>query len=449
MRFSQALGRCGALKKGRGRILALLALLSLLSGCSMAEIDELYSLPQAPKEYLQLQELIDEEIRSGSEYSAPTAGSLRQSIQLTDLDGDGDSEALAFLRNKAQQPEICVYSKSGEGYTAAARIVGDGSGVGRVEYQDLNGDGMMEILVSWEVSAEMRLLKAYSMKDWKPVALLTASCADFLLGDLDADGRPDILALNLETSGGKLDMFTIGRNGEPMQKSAELSASLKTAKRFRIAAIADKVPAVFVEGQYSAEDSGELLTDIIVFSEGGLKNITRSAATGDSTAKRAYPVYSTDINGDGVLDVPFAEKLPGTGTSEHYVFDWRSYSVDGSSDKCASTYHDYTDGWFLELPDDWRAGVSVRRESAAAGERALIFYAEDTGSGERAKRLTVYTFTGENRTERAMLDDRFVLLSSGTVVYAAKLGPAAGDADKAAIIGRFHLISSEFNTGAL
>ena len=437
------------MKKGRWLIPALLAALFLLSGCSMSEIDELYSLPQAPKEYLQLQELINSEIRSGSEYSAPTAGSLRQSIQLTDLDGDGDSEALAFLQNKAEQPEICVYHKSGGSYTAAARIVGDGSAVGRVEYQDLDGDGMMEILVSWEVNTEMRLLKAYSMKDWKPVAFLTASCADFLIGDLDTDGRPDILALNLETSGGILNMFTVDQHGEPVKKSAELSASLKTAKRFRIAAISGKVPAVFVEGQYSAEDSGELLTDIIVFSAGGLKNITLSPDTNDSAAKRAYPVYSTDINGDGSLDVPFVEKISGVGESEHYVFDWYSYSIDGNYVKCASTYHDYTDAWFFELPDEWRQNVVVRRESAAAGERALIFYSEDTESGARVELLTVYTFTGENRTERATLDSRFVLLSSGTVVYAAKLGPFAEGLGEAEIVGRFHLISSEFNTGAL
>jgi hypothetical protein len=428
---------------------ALFAALFVLSGCSAAEMSALYSLPQAPKEYLQLQTLIDDEIRSGSEYSAPTAGSLRQSIQLTDLDGDGVNEALAFLRNGALQPEICVYRKSGDAYTAAARIVGNGTAIGRVEYQDLNGDGVFEILVSWEVNAEMRLLKAYAISGWKPAVLLTASCADFLIGDLDANGVSDILALNLDASGGKVDMYTINKLGDVARRSAKLSASLKTAERFRIAPISGKLPAVVVEGQYSSEDSSHLLTDLIVYSGGELKNITLSSLSGDSAAQRHYAVYSTDIDGDGTLDVPFAERAISPGGSEYYVFDWYSYAGNGERVLCASTYHDYADGWFFEIPDDWKEGLAIRRESADAGARAIVFSMDDPETGEMKDRLTIYTFTDENRTERAVLDGRFALLSSGTVVYAARLAAAAGETEKQAVADRFHLISSEFNTGTL
>ncbi|MFB0920793.1 MAG: VCBS repeat-containing protein, partial [Oscillospiraceae bacterium] len=239
------------MKRRLGLFAAAAAALFLFSGCSLAGIDELYSLPQAPKEYLQLQELIDEEIKAGSEYSAPTAGSLRQSVQLIDLDGDGSNEALAFLRNKDLQPEICVYRKNEGDYALAATIAGDGTAIGRVECADTDGDGISEILVSWEVSAELRLLKVYSLKDWKPSVLLTASCADFQLGDLDSNGKTDVIALNLESSGGMVDMYTISRNGNAAQKSVRLSASLKTADRFRIAEIAGGIPAVFIEGPYS------------------------------------------------------------------------------------------------------------------------------------------------------------------------------------------------------
>lgn len=437
------------MEKRRRLFAAVIAALFLLSGCSIAEIDELYSLPQAPKEYLQLQELIDDEIAAGSEYSAPTAGSLRQSIQLTDLDGDGTNEALAFLRNKELQPEICVYRKTDGVYETAAAIIGDGTAIGRVEYEDLNGDGISEILVSWEVSAELRLLKVYSMKNWASSVLLTASCIDFQIGDPDSNGINDIVALNLETSGGKVDMFTIDRNGNVRQKSAVLSASLKTADRFRIAAIDGGVPAVFVEGQYSADDSSCLLTDIIVYTGGELKNITLGDDSEDSDAIRRCSVYSTDIDDNGTLDVPSAERLAsaGGGTAEYWIFDWYSYDKDGKSVKCASTYHDYTDGWFFALPDEWRESISVRRESSAAGEIAVVFSSADEETGELTDRLIVYTLTDENRTDRAAIDGRFVLMSSGTVVYAAKI--ITSNSSEQEIAGRFHLISSEFNTGAL
>ena len=436
--------------KGRHKLFAaFVAALFFLAGCSIAEVDELYSLPRAPQEYLALQELIDAEITGGSEYSAPTAGSLRQSIQLTDLDGDGTNEALAFLRNRQLQPEICIYRKDGATYKSAGRIVGDGTAIGRVEYVDLNGDGVSELIVSWEVNAEMRLLKAYSIKDWTPAVLLTASCVDFLIGDPDSDGTADILSLNLETSGGKVDMYTLNGHGDVLKKSDKLSASLKSANRFRIGTITGGIPAIFVEGQYLAQDSSYLLTDIIICSDGELKNITRSSQTEDSAAKRQYPVYSTDIDGNGTFDVPFVEKLPGPVSAEYYIFDWYSYNRDGNAEKCASTFHDYTDAWFFELPEAWRNGIAVRRENTVPGERAIIFSTYDVTSGQVTDRLTIYTLSDENRTDRATLDGRFVLLGSRTVIYAAKVNSDLGEAEKQEIIDRFHLISSEFNTGAL
>ncbi len=432
------------MEKKRRLLAAIAAALFLLSGCSLVSIDGLYSLPQAPKEYLQLQELIDEEIRSGSEYSAPTAGSLRQSIQLTDLDGDGTNEALAFLRNKDLQPEICVYRKTDGNYRAEAVITGDGTAIGRVEYEDIDGDGTSEILVSWEVSAELRLLNAYTMKDWTPAVLLTASCLDFRLGDLDGNGMTDVLALDLGTSGGKVDMYTADRSGNITQKSANLSASLKTADRFRIAEIEDGTPAVFVEGQYLTEGSNSLLTDIFVYADGELKNIM-CGETDDSDAKRQYSVYSTDIDGNGTLDVPFAEKI--AGSPDYWILDWYTYDGDGNSVKCASTYHDFTDGWFFVLPEEWRSTITISRENPVSGERAVIFSSADEATGKLSDRLVIYTFTDENRADRAQSDGRFELISSGTVVYAAKI--MENGATEQEITNRFHLISSEFNTGAL
>ena len=54
----------------------------LFSGCMSRNIDELLRLPQPSEEYLDLQEKIDEVIAGGAVYSAPAAGSYRQSVQL-------------------------------------------------------------------------------------------------------------------------------------------------------------------------------------------------------------------------------------------------------------------------------------------------------------------------------------------------------------------------------
>ena len=98
-----------------GAFLLLAALLFCLSGCYSGNIDQYFSLPMASEEYRQLQSLIDEELASGSEYAAPIHGSYRQSVQLSDVDGDGADEALAFFRDAAtpaEHKQLLVYPGS-------------------------------------------------------------------------------------------------------------------------------------------------------------------------------------------------------------------------------------------------------------------------------------------------------------------------------------------------
>ena len=423
------------------------------SACSVQEIDELYSLPQPSQEYLQLQKLIDAEIAAGSEYSAPTAGSLRQSVQLADLDGDGVNEALAFFTN-AETPKICVYRKNSGGYAQALAITGDGTSCGRVEYADLDGDGFSEILISWRTSSDMKLLKAYSVKNWASTVLLTTSCTDFQTGDLNMDGTTDIAALKFESGSGTVEMYSLERDGEIVQSSAKLSASLTHIDRFRVGGLGGGVPAVFVEGQYTDEEDNDFcLTDIIISTEGKLKNITMSPEGTDSDTKRHYQVYCTDIDSNGAMEVPIAEKVfaqPGS-TTESYVFDWYSYSPDGARTLCASTYHCEADGWYVVLPEAWREGFTVRRETALlSGERAVVLSQADD-EGKVTDLLTIYALSGENRRDRAKIAGRFVLLQGETVIYAAKLpsGETATESQQHDLADRFHLIYTEWNTGAV
>ena len=67
------------------------ALCLLLSGCFVKTVDELYTLPRHSDEYDNLQMAIDEVMAAdGCSYSAPVSGSNQQSVQLADLDGDGE-----------------------------------------------------------------------------------------------------------------------------------------------------------------------------------------------------------------------------------------------------------------------------------------------------------------------------------------------------------------------
>ena len=108
-----------------GAFLLFAAMLFCLSGCYSGNIDQYFSLPMASEEYRQLQSLIDEELASGSEYAAPTHGSYRQSVQLSDVDGDGADEALAFFRDAAKNPKINIYDSDNGEYRLVLSLSGE------------------------------------------------------------------------------------------------------------------------------------------------------------------------------------------------------------------------------------------------------------------------------------------------------------------------------------
>ena len=68
------------------------------------------ALPKLSGEYESLESQIDALLSSGAEYAAPTSGSNLQSVQMIDLDGDGEEEAVAFFRraNDKKPMKICI-----------------------------------------------------------------------------------------------------------------------------------------------------------------------------------------------------------------------------------------------------------------------------------------------------------------------------------------------------
>lgn len=53
----------------------------------------------------------------GCSYSAPVSGSNQQSVQLVDLDGDGEEEAIVFARTAGEKPlKAYVFDKKDGAY---------------------------------------------------------------------------------------------------------------------------------------------------------------------------------------------------------------------------------------------------------------------------------------------------------------------------------------------
>ncbi len=400
-------------------LLALAAL--LLSGCMNSTVDELLSLPQPSEEYLELQKSIDEILASGAVYSAPSAGSYRQSVQLYDVNGDGTNEALAFFSMAGEKPlKIYIFRLRGSGYETAAVIEGDGTEIASISYLDMNKDGWAEIVVGWKMGSEIQMLNIYSLKGFAVSSVAATDYNEYLTADLDGNGREDLLVMR-EVGGddaGCVVCYSMTGDGETESSEARMSPGSKSVAKAVTGQLSDGVAALFVESVYGGTG---LITDIFISRNGQLQIIsTRGEGVSESTV-RYYTVYCRDINGDGVMEIPIPRSLPAQGETGYRALDWYSYSSRGLTNPAVSTYHNYSDSCYLILPKNWRGNVTVRREDSATGERAVVFSVWNGEDKPVTDFLKIIALSGENRAEAAVRGTRQVLKREDEVIYSAEL----------------------------
>lgn len=408
------------MRKGVRAALCAVGILAVLTtaGCFRISADELYSLPQASEEYILLQQELNNILATGAVYSPPIAGSNRQSVQLMDIDGDGESEVLVFARATGDKPlKIYVIEQKEGAFYQADVIEGEGTAFERVRYADMDGDGSLEIIVGRQVSSALSYVSVYSIKGGVHSHLGSAEYAEFTTVEV-AGGRSVLVVLR-HASGeqpGEAEAFSLAADGEMVRTTTPLTKGLQSFARVQSGRLRGNVPALFVEGTDSANKT---VTDILVLTDYGIDNVLEGAAAGETL--RDVAIYSTDVNKDGFMEVPLPRELKSQSDAKQYAIDWVAYSASGERFKVFTTYHNRSDGWFFILREGWAEHLGVRRDDSVPGERTVIFSYVDPVTEKWEDFLRVYTLTGDNKLKRAAISGRFQLAATDDVIYCAEI----------------------------
>ena len=440
---------------------ALLLLLSLsLCGCMFEQAEGLYALPILPEEYAQLQSTIQNVMdQQGAEYATISSGSNTSTVQLLDLNDDGQQEmAAVFLRVTSAEEKplrVCLFRKGADNnYRLTYVVEGDGTSINSVSYEDVTGDGTLDLVVSWQMSSKVHILSAYALLDAGVSELMSTTYNEsYLVTDLDKDGTKEIVVCHQDSTGEGVNLAELyDYNGGvmTMASSTRLSSGIYGIYSMVDGKLSNGAPAVFASSLFS----GGVLTDVMTIKNGKLHNVTLNAEAGYSQATTRVDtgVALSDINKDGVLEIPITRVLPSLKEEEESgesVVYWCQVDQGGTLAVSCVTYHCQSDGWYLVLPDNWPENITVARDDTLShrGERSVVFYYypgdEDT---EPEPFLTIYRLTGSNRQARAMLPGRVILYSDSTTIYAASLQENVWDCklETKDLAPRFFLITTEW-----
>lgn len=417
----------------------------LLGGCSApSSAEDLFTLPQLPIEYSDLSRQISELIEQGYEYASPTGGRNIQSVQMVDLDGDGDEEAVAFFRRSSDEKplKIFIFQAHGDSYQQLCVIESSGTAVESVYYRDLTGDRRPELVVGWRIAADVQTVAAYTVEK-EPKMLMQSGYVRYSLEDLNGDGMSSLLIFRPDDDGNSVaEFYSWGDETMSVSYATNLTGTMAELTRGSVVSgkMSDGGAAVYVTG---ITEDAQAVTDIITYRSGvGLINVTVDAQTGSSGAVFPYTqLRPQDINGDGVMEVP----APQTNRNGQLtgIVDWLAYDGEGHAGVIMTTYHNSPGGWYFILPTEWEGRVTITIAERGSYEVQTVFSLDGQDVG------VIYTLTGENRENRARRGNRQIIKRQTGTIYAGEIlpdGQRIGLTDEL-LRQNFKLISNQWITG--
>ena len=423
------------MQKAKAALLLLLTL--LLGGCSLEYGDGLLSLPKLPGEYLLLQREIDAILSTGAVYATAETGANRQAVQLIDMDGDGEDEAIAFFRMPGGDFLVCAYQRAPEGYVEIGRAEGFGSTIHAVHYPRISAEGELALALSWGLEDVGSYgMTVFGFTGGGLQSMMDIQYSSLLVRDFNGDSLDELCFAVRDAVTGRFSLRTYGhsRGAFRLQSEAPLCTEVRSVSRMTPGTTRGGRTAVFVD---SVSTGSGYVTDVIALTEGGAVNETIDLVS-DSGLKtwRLGSVSSMDIDGDGIIDVPTVADPP-EGASQagedlqagdgRFKLCWRDFAQGEEPIVAATTYHSISEEWYLLWPESWGSSVKARRSSASGVSRTEFVAADDTLPEAEwgMSLLEVFVYTGDNRVVYAVADGVKILRQTERCIYGYLLPESA------------------------
>ena len=436
--------------------LLILMMALCLGGCVLKPADQLYTLPQQPDAYYNLQSEIEALVTGTVSYCAPTDGENRQPIQIQDLDGDGSNEAIVFAKDTGDKPlKIFIFDQNGDNYQLASTIEGEGTSFDSVTYAQIDGSPGQEIIIGRSVGTQIvKSMSVYTFQRSSTVELMSANYSVYTTVDLDEDGRSDLFLIRFDsnTQHGTAELYRFQDGVMVRDPEQTLSDGVVDVVRMTTGYMEENVPAVFVTG---IQDSGLISTDVYAISGGSMQNIAALSDQGSELMVRNYYAYSTDIDGDGIVELPDVQTLPDLDDADNAtafrLIQWYNLHLDGSTEDKLLTYHDYSYGFYLELNEAWKDRITIRLDDSIEEGAAYVFNWWNGTNLPQEELFTLYIFSGDHRNELAQSDGRFPLADQNDVTYAASIGDSqhARLLTEDSLKASFHFIRMDWKSGEM
>ncbi|MDE6751146.1 MAG: VCBS repeat-containing protein [Eubacterium sp.] len=353
-------------------LLPALILALLLSGCSFRLFSTAEELiyPISPSgENANIQKALDNYIKNGYSLKTPVGGAFKTAYIFFDVDADGEEEAVTFYEPSSNPDTVnmAVIDKSESEWKVAYNIEGEGSDIYSIEFKDLDGDGILEFVVLWDVfsTSTSHYLTVYGRNDnengfslysiGKPIIM-----NDYIAADVNGDKLEELLVFTVDSGdaiSAKAVLYSYKNKTPESLGSTKLDGHISAYKSIKAEDVNGRA---YIYADAAKSNGSQMLTEIVLWSDYYDTIISpfynySTGVTKETT--RNVKLYSQYIGEKSHISIPLDADKKGLPAQTEAV-DWQYYSDDVLYHNCYSIAIE-KDNYQILIPDEFFDDVII------------------------------------------------------------------------------------------
>lgn len=406
----------------------------LMTGCELGVavgIDGLVASPKLTDEQSIIHKTLVESVGKDITLKYPKNGYNRSAYLVADIDKEPTEEALVFyqLTNASSGDSgvrVSVMDKTTTGdWTSVFDLAGKGTDVDKAYVSTLGGDGVKNVIIGYSsltMDGKSLQISQYNGSEFFP-SVYEDTYSAMEIFDIDKDGYNEIVTIYNNSSTQMASASVIQTENGEIQKTSSVNMGSDTVSFAKsiVGLVDEETPAVFVD---CLKSTGELTTEIIFYKYNRLQNpLLQIPEKLLQKTTRPSGYYSQDINGDGIVEIPVTELMPGHENLPEeerlYVTSWLNYNDYYRLEKNFKGYYSISDGYQFVFPKRWQQDMVTVKLDTATNEAVFYKYEGDiSGFMTELMRIAVCPKTS---TSDYVYDGYEVIGSNGQLDYLVKL----------------------------
>ena len=369
----------------------------LMSSCEKGSlihtVDSLLTPPLYYSEYEGLVSAFNSELEGNVILSNPAGGDHLSAITVSDLNGDSAEDAIILYRNtlESNTVQLSVFSFAEGVWKKSVSFNGYGNVVDSLTVEDMDGDGISEIVVVWNYQGigNAKVFTVYrSLSDSSSYEeIKTQTCDAVEIADMDDDRQSEVLYILSENSGNIIkrtaNLIKLSKKDFVTMGSVSLDPNVGAYVSVKREKYNSHYP---MKVYFDAEKNSNMMITEVVYWDSEKKTLIAPMFDGktdsNSVTLRYEQIHCADINNDGMIEIPVqsppSEKTEETSSPEGAaeakplpaddtlpVTNW-VYFVGLMPASQLSTWVNLQDGYYIRLDND-KGKDYVVRESEEDG----------------------------------------------------------------------------------